>query len=310
VTVREHELEVEVFGGKATIHVGGRAPDGTTPQLAAALAAAQLRLIHAALTRFDPCSELSRLNADRRTEVPASPLVRRLAGAVREAGECTGGLVDATILPELVSAGYGASRVGVPAAAGARRPTRPGVVRAATADSRGRWREVTVAGDRVVRPPGVQIDGGGLVKGMACDLVARRLERHPLYAIDCSGDLRMGGTARRPREVTVKAPFAGEPPARWSVSAGAAATSGVHKRSWTGADGRSRHHLIDPGRGEPAETGVVQATALAPTGLEAEIRAKAALLAGPAEGLAFLVHGGVLVTGDGRAIECDRREAA
>jgi thiamine biosynthesis lipoprotein len=46
----------------------------------------------------------------------------------------------------------------------------------------------------------------------------------------------------------------------------------------------------------------VQATALAPTGLEAEVRAKAALLAGPAAARDHLPHGGLLVLADGEVV--------
>lgn len=60
---------------------------------------------------------------------------------------------------------------------------------------------------------------------------------------------------------------------------GAAATSGIGRRSWRGRGGRPTQQLIDPATGRPAWTGVVQATALARTALEAEILAKAALLA-------------------------------
>ena len=63
--------------------------------------------------------------------------------------------------------------------------------------------------------------------------------------------------------------------AELTLTDGAAATSGVTRRGW---------HLIDPSTGRPARTGIVQATALAPTALEAEVRAKAALLAGPGGG--------------------------
>jgi len=59
------------------------------------------------------------------------------------------------------------------------------------------------------------------------------------------------------------------------------------------------HHLLDPATGRPAFTGIVQATALAPTALEAEWRAKAAVLAGPAAAPRRLPHGGVLVFDDG-----------
>ncbi|MGH2850708.1 MAG: FAD:protein FMN transferase, partial [Solirubrobacteraceae bacterium] len=80
---------------------------------------------------------------------------------------------------------------------------------------------------------------------------------------------------------------------------GAAATSGIGRRSWHDAAGRPAHHLLDPTTGLPAYTGVVQVTALAPTGVEAEARAKAALLRGPREGPGVLEHGGVLVDDDG-----------
>ena len=60
------------------------------------------------------------------------------------------------------------------------------------------------------------------------------------------------------------------------------------------------NHLLDPATGTPAFTGIVQATALAPTALEAEIRAKAAVLSGPDSADRWLPHGGVVVFDDGR----------
>jgi thiamine biosynthesis lipoprotein len=55
-----------------------------------------------------------------------------------------------------------------------------------------------------------------------------------------------------------------------------------------GSGRRRRHHLIDPATGRPAVTSVVTATAVASEGWQAEVLAKAAFLAGPAEGLALL----------------------
>ncbi len=54
-------------------------------------------------------------------------------------------------------------------------------------------------------------------------------------------------------------------------------------RLWRAPDGTPRHHLLDPSTLEPAWTGIVGATALAPTAVEAEALAKAALLSGPAQ---------------------------
>ena len=72
------------------------------------------------------------------------------------------------------------------------------------------------------------------------------------------------------------------------------ATSGTTRRRWDGG-----HHLIDPRTREPADTGVLQATAVAATGLEAEVLAKAAILAGPERAARTLSHGGVIVLAGG-----------
>ncbi len=72
------------------------------------VAAARRRLLdwHDAFSRFVPTSELSRLNADPRGEVPVSPLLGRLVEAIAEAAAETGGLVDGTLLREIETAGY------------------------------------------------------------------------------------------------------------------------------------------------------------------------------------------------------------
>jgi FAD:protein FMN transferase len=57
--------------------------------------------------------------------------------------------------------------------------------------------------------------------------------------------------------------------------------------------------LLDPSTGRPAFTGVVQATALAPTGVEAEVLSKAAVLSGPAGARRWLAHGGLIVLDNG-----------
>jgi FAD:protein FMN transferase len=80
----------------------------------------------------------------------------------------------------------------------------------------------------------------------------------------------------------------------------AVATSGIDKRIWWGPGRRPAHHLLDPATGRPAWTGVLSATAKAPTATLAEALAKAAILAGPNAGRAVLSkHGGLLVTDQG-----------
>ncbi len=89
------------------------------------------------------------------------------------------------------------------------------------------------------------------------------------------------------------------------------ATSGIGRRCWIGPDGKAAHHILDPSTGEPAFTGIVQATALAPSALLAETYAKAALLSGPEHAAKWLPHGGIVVydSGEVRLLDGDRPHA-
>ncbi len=88
---------------------------------------------------------------------------------------------------------------------------------------------------------------------------------------------------------------------------GAVATSGIGRRSWLSVDGRPAHHLLDPATGDPAYTGIVQVSAIAPTAVLAEILAKAALLSGPSGARDWLSRGGVIVCDDGSHEVVERR---
>jgi thiamine biosynthesis lipoprotein len=146
----------------------------------------------------------------------------------------------------------------------------------------------------VVRPVGLRLDSGGLGKGLAADLMAEALSGCASWVVDCGGDVRLGGTSGVRRAVLVGDPFdRGTTVHELELSAGAVATSGTTRRRWDHG-----HHLIDPRTGAPADSGIVQATAIAATGLEAEVRAKAALLSGLDGAPRYLPHGGVLVTDD------------
>jgi FAD:protein FMN transferase len=283
------------FGSECTVIVDGAgAEDGV------ALAKRRLLEWHGQFSRFETDSELSRLNADPRTTVPVSPLMRRLLEAVVEAARSTGGLVDATLVGEIERAGYESHFDGdsVPLASALRLapPRVPG-----GPSPTARWREIEV--DRrtgtVTRPPGVEIDSGGLAKGVFADELSALLADYDQFAVDCAGDIRLGGRAGTPRDVHVAGPFDGATLHTFAVARGAVATSGIGKRSWIDGDGRPAHHLLDPATGRPAFTGIVQVTALAPTATRAEMLTKSTILAGPAEVRERLVHGGVVVLDDG-----------
>jgi len=255
------------------------------------------------LSRFDADSDLSRLNADPRACVPVAPLLRAAVAAALRAAMLTAGLVDPTLLGALRRAGYGRSRVqlaagSLPRALRSAPPRRP-----AHPDPAARWRHVEVdeRAGVIRRAPGLELDLAGSAKGWTADLLATQLGRHGCCAVDCGGDVRVMGRRGAPWEVRVRHPMTGEPAHTLHVRGGAVATSGIDTRLWESSDGAFAHHLIDPSTGAPAWTGLVAATALAPTALEAEALAKAAVLSGPVAGRRLLRahHGGVLVLDDG-----------
>jgi len=286
------------FGAYCAALVIGDGPEGTAEE---AVSRAKLRLLgwHDRFSRFEPDSELSRLNRDPRPLVAVGELMARMAEAVVHAATDTGGLVDATLVGELETAGYRSDQqTSVPlertfALAPPRRPAGPNPER--------RWATITVdrAARTVRRPPGVRLDSGGIVKGMLADVLGEVLARHEAYAIDCAGDLRLGGVGGVPRIVRVASPFGDETLHEFELTEGGVATSGIGRRSWIGPYGSPAHHLLDPATGRPAFTGIVQATALARTALEAEVAAKAAVLSGPDDAPRWLRHGGVAVLEDG-----------
>lgn len=267
---------------------------------AAAMAERALLTWHRRFSRFVEDSELTRLNRDPSPAVAVSPLMRRMTEVALKAARDTGGLVDFTLGDEIERAGYGAHMEGEGTALKAALRVAPPRAPASPHPDE-RWRRISV--DRgtgtLSRPPGLRIDVGGIAKGVFADELAATLEGFDAYVLDCAGDLRVGGRARLPRPVHIAGPFAASTLDTFSMAAGGVATSGIGRRSWMVDGGRPAHHLLDPCTGSPAFTGIVQATALAPTAAEAEILAKAAVLSGPGRAAEWLAHGGLVVLDDG-----------
>jgi thiamine biosynthesis lipoprotein len=304
-TMIEASRTFTCFGGNTTVLVEGAGPLGE-PGEAVISARDRLLVWHAAFSRFKPESELSSLNRDERTAVPVTAIMARFVQAAVGAAQATGGLVDATMLDDIEALGYRTERfhgsLALPLALALAPPRQP-----ATAHPDRRWRTIDVDLDTstVTRPPGVKLDGGGIVKGLLADVVGEMLQQHNSYLVDCEGDLRVGGSAGLERSVAVTAPLSQRVLHEFRLADGAVATTSITKRSWMERL-KPLHHLLDPATGRPAFTGIVQATALAPTALEAEALTKAALLSGPQAAPGWLRHGGLIVLDDGSHVVVGR----
>lgn len=243
-------------------------------------------------SRFLPASEVSRLNRGRGTAVRVSPdtfdLVRRAVAGWR----ATGGRFDPTVLGDVVRAGYDRPFAAV--------VVRPGAgVSLLHRDCGGIVLDASTSS--VTLPAGVGFDPGGLGKGLAADIVVAELLAAGAEgaSVSLGGDLRAEGTG--PNDgcwlVAVEHPGSGRV-ATLALAAGAVATSTIRLRAWTVA-GERRHHLIDTATGGPSTGDVVAVSAIARQGVDAEVAAKAALLAGRVDALDALGCDGIATTTSG-----------
>lgn len=312
--MNEHEITFHSMGSDVRLLIGPPLlASEASPEAAALREQEYVEDFAARLSRFRPESELSALNRDPREEVPASALLRAAVSAGLWAAQRSGGLVDPTVARALARAGYEGSLDGrapaslqqALAAAPPRRPARPNPQKA--------WQQVAVDDARgtVRRPPGLQLDTGGTGKGLCADAVAHRLRGHTRFAVDCGGDIAIGGVGAQlePYAVEVEHPLTGETIRPLRVSSGGVATSGLNVRIWQDEQGRFAHHLLDPSTGTPAWTGLIGVTALAPSALEAETLSKMALLLGPLGARRVLAeHGGLVVHENGDVEEIGLRD--
>ncbi len=155
--------------------------------------------------------------------------------------------------------------------------------------------------------PTTTFDPGGIGKGFAADLVVQELLSSGARGVLVSvgGDLRVAGEAPAESSWVVAIADPLDPRnvlGNLGLGAGAVASSWRTKRTWTGADGLPRHHLIDPCTGRSAVSGVAGVTVVAAQGWRAEVLAKAAFLAGPDDGPTLIEESGaagLVVADDG-----------
>lgn len=227
-------------------------------------------------SRFRADSELSRLNASSGVPVPVSTLLYAAIDAAITAATRTGGLFDPTVLPSLTALGYDRTFREIPEDDGTAvnvSPS-PGVSAIALDPER-----------RTVKlPAGVQIDLGGIVKGLYADVLAGSLIGWPGGVVSAGGDLRAWGISPDGHRWSIGVEDPDSPDrdlATVLVTDCGVATSGTNRRSWRRA-GRLVHHLIDPRTGRPAESPFRAVTAIAPTTTHAEIASLALFVGGQA----------------------------
>lgn len=295
------EETARIMATDVSIHLSVAPSEEARARQGLALGMDWLRRVERVLTRFDPESELSQLNAAAGSWFSASGLLFLAVEAAVAGARSSDGLFDPTLAGQMEAAGYDRDYGLLPRSAGEDQAP------SAQARPAGGWRGIQLdrQGQRIFLPEGAKLDLGGIAKGWAADMaVAHVLRRFRNVIVNVGGDLKLRGE-RRPGElwaVGIRNPLhdhlPGPTPNRVVITFGygGLATSGATRRWWyTGQE--LRHHLLDPRTGRPIKVWIHQdneapavtedparliatVTALERTGAQAEVAAKAALLRG------------------------------
>jgi FAD:protein FMN transferase len=227
--------------------------DDVDPELVDA--EAEFRRLERYLTRFDPESELSRLNAA--GSLDAGPELCEVVTLALAGRRETNGRFDPTVHDAVVTAGYDRTFDELPEDGPAPPAGSPG------------GGAVRVSGSLIELGEGVHIDLGGIGKGFAAERAATILMAAGPCLVNAGGDIAARGawTVGIDDELTIE------------LTGGGLATSGRDRRTWR-RGGKEIHHLIDPATGEPAAGDLLRVTVVARDAIEAEIWAKALFLAG------------------------------
>ncbi|WP_206831560.1 FAD:protein FMN transferase [Alicyclobacillus fructus] len=280
----------------------------TAPELSnlACRLEAAIRRYERIFSRFDPESELSRLNQQAGSWFMVCPELDEVLKLAAHWFEQTRGYFDPFVGEDMRRIGYGLSfeRLSVtvePILASTRvPPVAPPI----------EFR----AGPAVRLLPGYEVDLGGIAKGWIVARCAEQLCADGLrgFAVSAGGDVQVVSEGE-PWPVRVANPFGeAEPIGTFMVQRGGVATSGTYKRRWRLPSGRVMHHLIDPFTGLPAETDAVSVSVAADDLATAEVLAKVALLLGAHQGMRYLAsardeglcHSFLIATTKGDVISC------
>lgn len=233
-------------------------------------------------SRFLPASELTELNRSAGEWLEIAADLMELLQLSMTYYEETHGIFDPTILPDLKRVGYDRSMDQI------LKDDRVVSYNASPRTSRPAFHELEfdLAANRVKLPRGMEIDLGGIAKGWIIEKAAQKLHSYAeACAVSAGGDILFVGRPsdgldwdvamedpRDPSQVLVEL----------HLPTGAVATSSIMKRTWIQGT-ETRHHLIDPRTGEPAQTEWLSATVIAPDIITAEVYAKTILIGGATE---------------------------
>ena len=164
------------------------------------------------------------------------------------------------------------------------------------------FEKVQLIGHKVVKAdPRVQIDGGAVAKGQACDMIAEVLRRNGAanYLVDIGGEVVAHGVNAKGEKwhIGITKPNLNNEGAQeelqeiLAVSDICMATSGNY-RNYYYSEGERRSHTIDPRSGYPVQHSLLSATVVSSSCMRADAMATACMVLGAEEAMAMIDRAG------------------
>ena len=222
----------------------------------------RVRELDGLLDPGDAASEIARLNESGGEALAVSSDVRALVEAALDVAEKTDGAFDPTVYPVTSAWGFTSGEHRVPSLEELNALVgRVGYDNASVDEVAG---TVTLAHS-------AQIDVGGVAKGFAADELRTLLAKRGVTSalLDLGGNVTSIGSkpSGEPWKIGIANPDAPDALAgAIELSDATVSTSGAYQRFFVDGDGITRHHLIDPATGYPAETDLVSASVIGPDG--------------------------------------------
>lgn len=255
------------------------------------------------LSMFNPYSILSAINANRDTTTNAA--FETMWAEAERVYALSGGAFDITVAPLVNAFGFGRRASGGEQPCGSSGSIHGKDLRSAEIDSLREFvgfEKVRLENHRVIKSdPRVQLDGGAVAKGQACDMVADLLQRNDCenYLVDIGGEVVAHGVNDKgqPWRIGITKPNSNNEGAQselqdiLAVTDICMATSGNYRNYYYDGEER-RSHTIDPRTGWPVQHSVLSATVVCSTCMRADALATACMVLGADDALDMIARAG------------------
>lgn len=256
---------------------------------------AELQAFDNSLSMFNPHSTLSAINDNRDTTTDA--LFEQMYAEATRVYELSEGAFDITVAPLVNFWGFGRKEKANPDTT-AKNKEVDSLLQFVGFD------KVQLIDHRIVKAdPRIQLDGGAVAKGQACDVIAALLKRNGSenYLVEIGGEIVCKGYNKKgnkwhigitkPEEQSATNGQQSELQEIIEVSNICMATSGNYRNFYYDGDVK-RSHTIDPRIGYPVQHSLLSATIVSSSCMRADALATACMVIGAEKGLEMIAQAG------------------